>query len=193
MVVKYYEGDRVYLSPIELADEALFRRWLNDPGTWSTLDRWLPLNEKREREFIEKLYGSESDCALGIVVKEGDRLIGGTGLHGMSLSQRAATFGIVIGEPEFRSRGYGSEVTRLMVRLGFEEFNLNRIQLEVFARNDGAVKVYEQAGFVFEGRSRQAYYRNGRYIDALRYAILRSEWESGSPATHAAENTSISS
>ena len=179
MIVKYYEGDRVYLRPIELADESLFRRWLNDPATWKTLDRWLPLNEKREREFIEKLYASEDQCVLGIVVKEGDRLIGGTGLHGMSLSQRSATFGIVIGEPEFRSCGYGSEVTRLMVRLGFEEFNLNRIQLKVFAEHEQAVRVYEKAGFVFEGRSRQAYYRNGRYVDALRYSILRSEWEAG--------------
>ncbi len=63
-----------------------------------------------------------------------------------------------------------------MVRLGFMEFNLNRIELDVFADHAQAIKTYEHVGFVLEGRSREAYFRGGRYVDALRYAVLRADW-----------------
>ncbi len=66
-----------------------------------------------------------------------------------------------------------------MLRLGFEEFNLNRIELDVLASNHRAIRAYEKAGFVAEGRSREAIFRGGRFVDLLRYAILRWEWAQG--------------
>jgi RimJ/RimL family protein N-acetyltransferase len=64
-----------------------------------------------------------------------------------------------------------------MVRYGFRVLNLNRIELTVYAGNEPAIRAYRRAGFVQEGRARQVFYRNGVYEDALRFGILRSEWE----------------
>jgi RimJ/RimL family protein N-acetyltransferase len=151
----------------------MLRGWVSDPAKWSTLGRFLPVNDVREREWIEKLYKDDRDIALGIAVKEGDRLIGVAGLHAISPVNRSATFGIIIGDREFQSKGYGTEATRLMLKYGFEELNLNRIELAVFADHERAVRCYQRAGFVIEGRARQAWFRNGRYHDDLRMAILR--------------------
>lgn len=177
MKVTYYEGERIYLRPLELADEPRFRVWVNDPANWSTLGKAFPTNERREREFLEKLYETNDQCLLGVVVREADRLIGSVSLRDMHPVNRCGTFGLLVGDLEQQGKGYGSEATRLMVRMGFEEFNLNRIQLSVMAHHERAVRLYERAGFVLEGRSREAYFRQGRYVDALRYAILRSDWE----------------
>ena len=177
MAVKFYEGERIYLRPLELSDEPQLRQWINHPDNWRTLRRVFPCNEVREREWIEKLYASREDIALGIIVKEGDRLVGSAGLMKINPVNRSAVFGILIGDLEYQSRGYGTEATRLMVKLAFEEFNLNRVELSVLASNPRGIKAYERAGFVFEGRAREAYFRGGRYVDELRYAILRSEWE----------------
>lgn len=176
MIVKYYDGERIYFRPLELSDVSDLRRWFNDPENWRTLQRTYPINELREREFVEKLYQSREDVALGIVRKEDDRLIGATGLHDMSPTDRSAWFGIVIGDRENQSLGFGTEATRLILTLGFREYNLNRIELTVFADHERAIRSYERAGFVLEGRSRQAYFRGGRYGDVLRYAVLRDEW-----------------
>ncbi len=186
MTVKYYEGQRIYLRPIELSDEPRLRRWINDPAVWRTLDRGLPINELREREYIEKLYTSKDILNLGIVLKDQDRLIGCAGLAKINPVNRSAVFGILIGETECHSQGFGTEATSLFLKLGFEEYNLNRIELTVFANNPGGIKAYERAGFVLEGRSRQAYFRGGRYIDVLGYAVLRSEWLRGSETGEAA-------
>ncbi len=176
VTIKYYNGERLYFRPLEPGDEEPLRRWRNDPEIWRTLDRGYPVNEFREREYIEKLYKSTEDVALGIVVKEQHRLIGATGLRGMTGANRRASFGILIGDKEYQSHGFGTEATRLILRLAFEEYNLNRVELSVLADNTAAIRAYERAGFVREGVFRESYFRGGRYVDALQYAILRSEW-----------------
>jgi RimJ/RimL family protein N-acetyltransferase len=173
----FYEGERIYFRPLELEDEPLLRRWINDPNVWSTLLRRTPQNAIREREWIEKLYKDPAEVAVGIVVKDGDVLIGAAGLHAIDPVHRHAVFGILIGEIEQQNRGYGTEATRLIARYGFEVLNLHRISLEVFADNPRAIKVYERSGYALEGRERQRWFLHGHYVDGLRYGILRKDWE----------------
>jgi RimJ/RimL family protein N-acetyltransferase len=177
MNVKYYHGERIYFRPLELSDGDRLVVWLNDERNWSTLGRSNPINRLRERDYLENLYKSPLDIALGIVRQEDDALIGCVGLHAVCAQARRATFGLLIGDPRNQGQGYGAEATRLAVRYGFEEMNLHRIELAVFAGNGAGVRAYRRAGFVEEGRQRQAYYRNGRYHDVLLYGLLRSDWE----------------
>jgi RimJ/RimL family protein N-acetyltransferase len=176
MAVRFYEGERIRFRPIELEDEPQLRTWVNDPRNWATLGRSLPINGRREREWIESLYANDRDVVFGVVVRKEDRLIGTTGLHRIEPIHRRAEFGVCIGDVEYQSRGYGSEAVALTVKFGFEVMNLNRIALGVFAENERARRAYEKAGFVQEGVYRQAFYRNGRWHDEVRYAVLRDEW-----------------
>lgn len=41
-----------------------------------------------------------------------------------------------------------------------------------------AVRSYEKAGFVLEGRLREAVYKSGKYDDVLIMSVLRPEWDS---------------
>ena len=59
---------------------------------------------------------------------------------------------------------------------GFDELHLHRIQLEVLATNDRAIRVYERLGFLHEGRKRHAQFKAGRYVDVLVMAVLEDEW-----------------
>ncbi len=65
---------------------------------------------------------------------------------------------------------------RLLLKHGFDTLNLNRIYLRVFSNNVRAIRCYEKAGFVQEGRFRQAHYQDGEYWDVLVMSVLRSEW-----------------
>jgi len=66
----------------------------------------------------------------------------------------------------------------LLLKHGFETLNLHRIFLRVYEENIRAVRAYEKAGFVFEGKMRQAVYKHGNYDDVLFMSVLRSEWDS---------------
>jgi len=68
----------------------------------------------------------------------------------------------------------------LLLRHGFLTLNLNRVFLRVFETNPRAIRSYEKAGFIHEGRLRQAEFRDGQYVDILLMSVLRSEWEDAS-------------
>lgn len=177
MTVVFYNGERIYFRPLEPADEPQLRTWINDPRVWSTLGHHLPVNEPREREWIDRYGKDDKHVVFGITVRDGGRLIGTCGLHGMGAVARSATYGLMIGDVEMHGQGFGTEATRLAVKYGFEELNLHRIQLDVFSHNPAARRVYEKAGFVLEGCRRQAFFRHHRYHDVLVYAILRDEYD----------------
>jgi RimJ/RimL family protein N-acetyltransferase len=179
--VVFYEGRRIYFRPLELADEPVLRRFINDPANWRTLLHRPPVNAARESEWIESQGRPGGDYVFGIVARPGDRLIGTVSLVQVHAVNRSAVLGIVIGDRAMQGRGYGREAIRLVLKYGFEELNLHRIALSVFADNWRAIRTYQKVGFQLEGCLRQAQYRNGRYQDEYRFAILRSEWEALSP------------
>ncbi len=179
--VLFCEGERLYLRPIEMSDEFLLRKWVNDPAVRQGLDHLPPTNASRERAWIEAQSNNPNEYHMGIVVRAGDRLIGTVSLIGVDPINRCAELRIMIGDVDYHSQGFGTEAVDMIVRYGFEDLNLNRITLGVFANNPKAIRCYQKAGFALEGCFRQALYRGGRYIDEYAYAILREEWDKTRP------------
>ena len=173
----YLIGTHVYLRPLEPADASRFASWLNDTRVTRTLRYRRPITDADELAFIEGPGKDNGDVRLGIVLKRGDRLIGSAGLMRVDWQARSAGYGIHIGMPSEWGKGYGTEVTRMIVAHAFDSMNLNRVWLEVHVTNLSAIHAYEQAGFRHEGTQRQAVYREGGYRDMLMMAILREEWE----------------
>jgi RimJ/RimL family protein N-acetyltransferase len=117
------------------------------------------------------------DCGFCIVTKDADELVGQAALFGISPKDRCATLGIFLG-PQHQGRGFGIDATRTLVRYGFAELNLHRIELNVYSFNSPALATYGKVGFVEEGRRREAVYRSGAWHDEVKMALLRSEWKS---------------
>jgi RimJ/RimL family protein N-acetyltransferase len=86
-------------------------------------------------------------------------------------------FGIFIGEAEGRGKGFGTEVAALIVRYAFATLNLNRVWLQVYEDNKGAIRAYEKVGFKREGLLRHDSFRDGKYGNTVVMGLLRSEWK----------------
>ena len=140
MINPFLVGEGIYLRPLEQADAASVAGWLNDPEVNRTILRAHPLSVKAEQLYIDRLAESEEDVNLGIVLVEGDRLIGVVGLHQFDWRSRHAAFGIVVGAKDVWGMGHGTEATRLMVQHAFKSLNLNRILREAIGMNDPAIK-----------------------------------------------------
>jgi RimJ/RimL family protein N-acetyltransferase len=171
-------GSTIYLRPLEKADAPTIATWFNDPEVTHFLRRYQPLTVAAEEAFLQRISESETDLALAIVVREGERFIGVTGLHFFDLRNRHASFGITLGDKSASSKGYGTAVTRLLVAHAFQTLNLNRVWLHVHEFNPRGLRAYEKAGFRIEGRLRQDTFRDGRYWDTIVMGILREEWQS---------------
>ncbi len=169
-------GDRVYLRPLEVEDTDAFVPWLNDTEIGRYLGLMHPTNRLRERGYMEKLYKDDRKVNMGIVLKEGDQLIGSISLDDISIPHRHAELGILIGDKSCWSKGYGTEAMNLMIEYGFNQLNLHRIYLFVYDFNARAVRAYEKVGFKREGVLRDHGYRNGEYYDNYAMSILEDEW-----------------
>jgi RimJ/RimL family protein N-acetyltransferase len=173
-------GERIRFRHAERADLPQFVDWLNDPDVRQGISMYLPMSLAEEEQWFEgMLQRPPNERIFVIEIRDGDgwRMIGSTGFHEIDWRNQKAEFGILIGEKSEWNKGYGTEAACLMLRHGFETLNLHRIQLKVFSDNPRAIRAYEKAGYVLEGRQREAAYRGGRYLDDLLMSVLRHEWE----------------
>lgn len=103
--------------------------------------------------------------------------IGTIALMKVDERNRHAELAIVIGEKDYWSKGYGSQMMHTLLEYGFEGLNLERLYLHVFSFNERAIKFYEKFNFKHEGTLRNMLYRNGKYHDLLAYGLMRDEWQ----------------
>jgi len=172
-------GDGVRLRAIEREDIPTFVRWFNDPEIRSYLLMYRPMSMAAEERWFEGLADRTDDFAFAVEALIGEQWvhIGNVGLHNMDWKNSHCTFGIALGEKQYWSQGYGTKAAKTILRYAFNELNLHRVELEVFAYNKRAIRCYEKAGFRHEGTRRQSRFHDGQYHDALRMGILREEFE----------------
>lgn len=172
-------GERIRLRAIERQDLPRFVEWLNDPEVRQGLLLHLPMSQAQEENWFEDmLKRPPAEHPMVIEVNEENEwmMIGNCGLHNIDWRCRSAEVGIFIGEKRLWNKGYGTEAMSLLLKHGFETLNLNRIALDVYENNPRAVRAYEKAGFVHEGRKRKAMFKEGKYLDILVMSVLREDW-----------------
>jgi RimJ/RimL family protein N-acetyltransferase len=134
--------------------------YLLDPNGWFMADR------KNKQAFLFAVRTTLDNQFIGI-----------SAINNMNVTAHHAEIGINLGHSEYQSKGYGGDVMLTTMRFGFEQLNLNRIWLNVFAYNTRAIRLYEKLGFVHEVCEREMLYRDGQYYDNLQMGLLRTEWE----------------
>src|SRR5579884_3637803 len=140
-----------------------------------TTDQNVP-SDDRLREWYATRSQQTDRLDLMIVDDTSNRCVGEAVLNEWDKENESCNFRIFIG-PAGQNRGLGSEATRLILDYAFTHLPLHRIELEVYAFNPRAQRVYEKAGFVVEGRRRDALLFDGERVDAIVMSILKPEWE----------------
>lgn len=176
-------GDQIRFRAIEKEDLPCFVRWLNDPEVRQGLCMRYPLSFAEEEEWFAKMIKrppQERPMAIEIQ-PESDKdtwvFVGNCGFFDVNWENRSAEIGIHIGEKKYWNKGFGTKAMQLILKYGFESLNLHRLYLRVFETNQRAIRSYQKAGFITEGKMRQAHFMNGTYIDVLLMSILQQEWQ----------------
>ena len=170
-------GRLVVLRRHTTGNLAAFRRWYADPEV-AHLTRYHdgPMATGDIEHFFESRVSGTGSFAMAIHLRETDRLIGSCAFSQLDGDNGTALFHITIGEKDCWGRGCGTEATRLMLDHAFGTLGLHRVALAVFAFNERAIRSYRRIGFVEEGRSREAIWRDGSFWDEIQMSILEQEW-----------------
>ncbi|MCV2458907.1 GNAT family N-acetyltransferase [Streptomyces sp. ICN988] len=169
-------GDRTVLRPFTEADAERMWEIVNDPEVAHFTGA--PPRELTPR-VLRDWYGTRSAqpdrLDLAVTDPADGELLGEVVLHDWEPANRSCTFRTLIG-PRGRGRGIGTEATRLIVGHAFEGLGLHRVQLDAYAHNHRALRVYEKVGFVREGVRREVEQRDGVWVDEVLMAVLDQEW-----------------
>lgn len=147
-------------------------------GYWAALD-----SVARERRYLRLLEappieGSRRFIAANIergnphfVAVDGDSVVGWCDLcrSDETGSEHCGWLGMGI---IARYRGLGIGANLLQAALNAARPAFHRVELDVYASNTAAIALYEKAGFVHEGRRRDALLRDGAYEDILTMGLI---------------------
>ncbi|QLG37981.1 GNAT family N-acetyltransferase [Paenibacillus sp. E222] len=175
-IPRLLETNRIYLRPFESTDVDTYFPGLFDAELRRLTGTQNSFTRTQVERYIENAAQDDSRLMLLIALQENDQVIGEIALMDMHTKNRSAHIRIAIDQIEHQGKGYGSEALLLMLDYGFGICNLHRIELEVYAFNQRAIRTYEKLGFQREGVRRDALYYNHQYHDAIQMSMLENEF-----------------
>jgi RimJ/RimL family protein N-acetyltransferase len=170
-------NDQFHLSEFRSSDKDALIEHLNDrdiydrtlripsPYTDASADEWLALVAK-----ITKQQGQPVQFAIRT---PDESLIGGCGFDGFQVGKsHRAEVGYWLAKP-YWGRSIMTAVVQRVCQHAFEEFGLVKISAHVFTFNRASARVLEKCGFQEEGFLRKHFFKDGQFIDARLFALLR--------------------
>lgn len=127
------------------------------------------LRDGRDREWLAQL--GPDDHVL--VAEDDGRVVGFARLDVLGGRQRHVGTVSINVHDAWQGRGIGRRLLESLLELADDYLGLTRVQLEVWADNQRAIRLYETLGFEPEGRKRNAVRRRGEYVDVLLMGRLR--------------------
>jgi RimJ/RimL family protein N-acetyltransferase len=116
-----------------------------------------------------------SAAAFSVVEVASGELAGEAVLWAIDTHNRLAHVGLSL-RPDFRGKGLGTDIVRVLCRYGFVTRGLHRLQVETLADNDAMIHAAERAGFTQEGTLRRSAWANGEFLDEVILGLLAEEW-----------------
>jgi RimJ/RimL family protein N-acetyltransferase len=173
----------IELKPFTRSDIATLIGWIDSPESlmqWAGPTFSYPLDEAQLEAHLRQTVGPEPRRMVFKAVRVNDQqTVGHIELCNIDRAERCARISCVLVGPEhLRGSGIGTEMMRAILRIGFEQLDLHRIDLFVFDFNTRAIACYERAGFRKEELLRDARKVGDQSWSLYAMRILRSEWAS---------------
>lgn len=151
---------------------------------------WAPRTEVDLEATIQDLrrfrgnFDLGQEYVYGIFTPDGQRVVGGTGLH-LRLGKNVREIGYWI-RAEETHKGYAREVAETLTRVAFEIDGVERVEIHVAVENERSNAIPRRLGYTLEGTLRKRIlFADGRCVDMMVWTMLASEFAS-SPCAKAA-------
>lgn len=127
-------------------------------------------------EQLKKYVSVENRLIYKVINAETNKVIGHAELNNIDNRNRNARIcRVLIGDIKNRNKGFGKEIINELVRIGFADLKLHRIDLGVFDFNLQAIKCYETCGFEIEGKFKDISRFGGQYRSVYNMSIIHQE------------------
>jgi ribosomal-protein-alanine N-acetyltransferase len=163
-----------FLRDWQEEDAPALAKYADNRNIWRCLRDGFPHPYRLDhaREYIRRVNAASPLSVFAIAT--GTEAVGSIGLMlGQDVHRYTAELGYWLAEP-YWGRGIVTLAVGAMVEYAFGELGLQRVHAEPYAPNLASARVLEKAGFRLEGRMRASAFKDGRIVDQLLYAIIKS-------------------
>lgn len=109
-------------------------------------------------------------------LKSNGETIGRCGFHNWYSLHRRAEIGYILQTEKYRRMGYMTEAVAAVIKIGFTELGLNRIEATASPLNTASVSIIKKNGFMQEGYLRQHYNNGNTILDSLLFSLIRDDY-----------------
>jgi len=159
---------------IEEGDLPQLLAWRNDDRLRHSFREYRLLNMINQRDWLRHISRSRQVEMFGILADQ--MLVGACGLCYINWVSRTAEPSIYIA-PSSQHTDIAIQALKLLHQKAFEQFNLHRLWVEIYDFDTAKIALFENSGYVLEGRLRQHMFSLGQYHDSVMYGLLRDEAE----------------
>ena len=168
----------ISLSPIELDDIEIIRKWRNNPNIQKYLREYRLFSKVQKKEwYLSMIQDNRFEMFL---IKDNitSEPVGVCGLTYIDWVNRHADIHIYTGKDELWIDDlYCPAAMNLVLKYAFETLNLNKVWAEIYEVDDKKIDFFKQSGFTVDASLREHYYYKGRYYNSYILSLLRSEYE----------------
>ena len=168
--------NRLSIKIIERSDIEEARLLHNDPSTLFKLTDIDFISESEQEEWFKKLTLSTKSKRFVVRDSITNDFIGVVRIDNIDLNNKSACIGLDISS-EKRGFGYAKEIYQYFFDYYFFQKGFHRLYLATLETNAVAINLYKKLGFKNEGISREAIFRDGKFIDLIWMSLLDSEYK----------------
>jgi ribosomal-protein-alanine N-acetyltransferase len=141
----------------------------------------IPMCDRREAlsliRTMQGWYASRYAIQWGMTLLGENRVLGLCGLHDWSRQHRRASIGYDLLRSHW-GQGIANEAMREVVRFGFEEMDLVRLEALTIAENARSIRLLDRLGFTLEGvRQESSWEYDTRFRGSVIYGLERSDYD----------------
>jgi ribosomal-protein-serine acetyltransferase len=177
----YKIDENISLRLLNVGDsEELFNLTINSKDYLKEWLGWLDYTNKVEdtTEFIQATLKGVMETGgypkSAAILYQG-RIAGTIGFNEINKLHKIGVMGYWLGK-EFQGNGIMTKACKGFIDYGFNELNLNRIEIRVAEENRKSRAIPERLGFTEEGKIRQAEWLYDHYVNHIIYGLLADEW-----------------
>jgi len=124
-------SDSLYLRPIQKED--VYRGWYEWINNSTVSDKISSICYKTHDDLLEYIETSKPPSAMLFAICDHDDIyFGNARISEIDWINKSCTYGRFIGNPDYRSKGYGTEVLLLLQDYCFNTLGMNRMYTKVF-------------------------------------------------------------
>jgi RimJ/RimL family protein N-acetyltransferase len=147
-------------------DQSYFREWLQDEYGRLFLASRLSM---RRTEFYDVVHDPSN--IIGVITLPDGLPIGAVAFLEHDTTSKKAELRKLIGNPDYRAKGYAKMTTRLWIEYGLFGLGLKKIYLHTLNTNIRNIRLNEELGFTVEGILHNEVCFDGIYRDVLRMSL----------------------